>query len=116
MLVLLSGKGRKTIFTAFGEKGKPSEKVIREVVDLTTAFLKSGAAIDHFLADQLLIYMAMTGAGFFTTGKLSSHLQTNIEVIKRFLPVDFLIEQQKNCLQDFLPAILTVELQFQLIN
>ncbi len=97
VMILLSGKNRKTIFSAFGEKGKPSEKVIREVVDSTTVFLKSGAAIDHFLADQLLIYMAMTGTGSFTTDKLSSHLQTNIEVIKKILSVDFQVEQRENC-------------------
>jgi RNA 3'-terminal phosphate cyclase (ATP) len=96
IMILLSGQNRKIIFSAFGEKGKPSEKVIREVVNLAIEFLKSGAAIDHFLADQLLIYMAMTGAGSFTTDKFSSHLQTNIGVIKKFLPVDFPTEQQKS--------------------
>ncbi len=99
VMILLSGQDLRTIFTAFGERGKPSEKVIREVVDLTTEFLKSEAAIDHFLADQLLIYMAMGDCGSFTTDKLSSHLRTNIEVIKKFLPVDFSIEQQKNALK-----------------
>jgi RNA 3'-terminal phosphate cyclase (ATP) len=95
VMILLSGEHRETVLSAFGEKGKPSEKVIREAVNLTTEFLKSAAAIAHFLADQLLIYMAMTRTGSFATDKLSSHLQTNIEVIKRFLPVDFAIEQQK---------------------
>jgi len=97
VMILLSGQTQKTIFTAFGEKGKPSEKVIREAVNLTTEFLKSGAAIDHFLADQLLIYMTMAVAGSFTTDKLSSHLQTNIEIIKKFIPVDFQVEQRENC-------------------
>ena len=99
VMILLSGQTRRTIFSAFGEKGKPSEKVIREVVNLATEFLKSEAAIDYFLADQLLIYIAIAGCGSFTTDKLSSHLQTNIEIIKKFLPVDFSIEQQKNALK-----------------
>ncbi len=83
-----------TIFTAFGMKGKPSEQVISEVVDLAKDILESGAAIDRFLADQLLIYMAITQAGCYTTNVLSSHLQTNMEIIKKFLPVDFSVEQQ----------------------
>jgi len=86
--------GRTMVFTAFGMKGKPSEHVINEVVNLAKDFLASGAAIDRFLADQILIYMALATAGYYTTNELSAHLQTNIEIIKKFLPVDFKIEQQ----------------------
>jgi RNA 3'-terminal phosphate cyclase (ATP) len=89
------GGSRIIVFTAFGQKGKPSEKVVGEVVNLAEDFLKSGAAIDRFLADQLLIYMAISKSGSFTTNELSTHLTTNIETIKKFLPVDFIIEQQE---------------------
>jgi RNA 3'-terminal phosphate cyclase (ATP) len=94
-MVRLCGSERTTVFTAFGMRGKPSEEVISEVVSLTEAFLISDATVDRFLADQLLIYMAITKAGSFTTNELSSHLQTNMEVIKKFLPVDFSVEHQK---------------------
>ena len=87
---------RKTVFTAFGMRGKPSEKVISEVVNLAKHFIESGAAADHFLADQLLIYMAIANGGCYTTDKISMHTQTNMEVIKKFLPVDFVIERQGN--------------------
>ena len=69
--------------------------MIREVVSLAEDFLASEAAVDRFLADQLLIYMALTKAGSFTTNELSSHLKTNMEVIKKFLPVDFSVDHQK---------------------
>jgi len=85
---------RTTVFTAFGERGKPSEKVVGEVADLAKEFLASGAAVDHFLADQLLIYMAISKGGSYTTNDLSTHLTTNIETIKQFLPVDFKTEPQ----------------------
>jgi len=91
MLRLCDGD-RTTIFTAFGQKGKPSEKVVGEVVNIAADFLPSGAAIDHFLADQLLIYMAISKAGCYTTNELSTHLITNIETIKKFLPVNFKVE------------------------
>ena len=94
MLRLCSGE-LTTVFTAFGMRGKRSEEVISEVVSLAEDFLASGAAVDRFLADQLLIYMAMAKAGSYTTNELSSHLQTNMEVIKKFLPVNFRVEQQK---------------------
>jgi RNA 3'-terminal phosphate cyclase (ATP) len=86
--------GRTTIFTAFGMRGKPSQDVVNEVVNSSEDFLGSGAAVDRFLADQLLIYMAVSNTGHYTTNDLSTHLLTNIETIKKILPVDFSIEHQ----------------------
>jgi RNA 3'-terminal phosphate cyclase (ATP) len=94
MIRICNGK-RTTVFTAFGMRGKPSEEVISEVVSLSKGFLASEAAADRFLADQLLIYMALAKAGSLTTNELSSHLKTNIEVIKKFLPIDFNVEKLK---------------------
>ena len=94
--IRLCGYNRTTVFTAFGMRGKPSEEVIGEVVNLAKHFVDSGAAVDRFLADQLLIYMAITNGGCYTTDWISKHTQTNIEVIKKFLPVDFTIEQEEN--------------------
>ncbi|MGB2810041.1 MAG: RNA 3'-terminal phosphate cyclase [Sedimentisphaerales bacterium] len=94
-MIRLCGSENTTVFTAFGMRGKPSEEVINEVVGLSEGFLARDAAVDRFLADQLLIYMAIVKAGSFTTNELSSHLQTNMEVIKKFLPVIFNVEQPK---------------------
>jgi RNA 3'-terminal phosphate cyclase (ATP) len=96
IMLRLCGTGKTTVFTAFGQKGKPSEKVVGEVVSLAEDFLPSSAAVDRFLADQLLIYMAISKTGSFTTNELSTHLTTNTETIKKFLPVDFTIEHQDN--------------------
>jgi RNA 3'-terminal phosphate cyclase (ATP) len=99
--------GKTTVFTAFGMRGKPSQEVVGEAVNFAEDFLAGGAAVDRFLADQLLIYMAMnshfakdsktgarTNAGCYTTNDLSTHLTTNIETIKKFLHVNFIIEHQ----------------------
>ncbi len=96
VMIRLCGSGRTTVFTAFGMRGKSSEKVISEVVNLAEGFLGSGAAIDCFLADQLLVYMAIVKAGCYTTGELSMHFLTNMEVIKKFLPVNFLMDKAKD--------------------
>jgi len=82
-----------TVFSAFGRRGKHSKKVIAELVDLTQRFIDSAGAVDHFLADQLLLYMALAGGGRLTTETISSHCRTNMEVIQAFLPVDFSITQ-----------------------
>jgi RNA 3'-terminal phosphate cyclase (ATP) len=94
VMLRLCGGERTTVFTAFGQKGKPSEKVVGEVVSLVEDFLPSDTAVDHFLADQLLIYMAILKSGSFTTNELTTHLTTNVETIKKFLPVDFKIEHE----------------------
>ncbi len=65
-----------------------------EVVSLAENFLPSGAAVDRFLADQLLIYMAISKTGCYTTNDLTTHLTTNIETIKKFLPVNFSIDHR----------------------
>jgi len=93
VMIRVCNGSRTTVFTAFGMRGKPSQNVISEVVNLAKDFLASGAAVDRFLADQLLIYMAMSKAGHCTTNELSSHLLTNMEIIKKFLDVDFCVEQ-----------------------
>lgn len=93
-MIRICDNKRTTVFTAFGMRGKPSQEVVGEVVSLAGDFLASGAATDHFLADQLLIYMALSRAGCYTTNKLSAHLLTNIEIIKKFLDVDFRIEEE----------------------
>ena len=94
IMLRLCGSSKITVFTAFGQKGKPSEKVVREVVSLAKNFLPSGASVDRFLADQLLIYMAISKSGCYTTNDLTTHLTTNIDTINKFLPVNFTIEQQ----------------------
>ncbi len=78
-----------TVLVAFGQRGKPSKAVIGELASVVIPFLESGAAVDRFLADQLLLYMALAGGGVFTTDQVTSHARTNMQVIGRFLPVEF---------------------------
>jgi RNA 3'-terminal phosphate cyclase (ATP) len=106
VMIRACGGGRTAVFTAFGMRGRPSEDVVNEVVGLAEDFIAGGAAVDSFLADQILVYMAIAGDGCFTTNRFSAHLATNMGVIKKFLPVDFRIEQQggvhKVSLRDYL--------------
>ena len=108
IMLRLCTRGRTTVFTAFGAKGKPSERVVDEVARPAGSFISSGATIDRFSADQLLIYMAISNSrlggekpaparagGAYTTNELSTHLTTNIETIKKFLPVNFNIQSQE---------------------
>jgi RNA 3'-terminal phosphate cyclase (ATP) len=68
---------------ALGEKGKRAEAVAQEALDALTA---ENADIDTHLADQLLIYAALAeGGSGYSTSKISGHLETNAQIISKFL-------------------------------
>ncbi|HSB09515.1 MAG TPA: RNA 3'-terminal phosphate cyclase [Blastocatellia bacterium] len=75
------------VFTGFGERGLRAEAVAEKAVQQARRYLAAEVAVAEYLADQLLIPMAMAGGGIFTTLPLSRHATTNIEVIGKFLDV-----------------------------
>jgi RNA 3'-terminal phosphate cyclase (ATP) len=82
------GVGTHTeIFTAFGERGRRSEQVADEVVDQVRDYLAAKQPVGEHLADQLLLPLVMAGGGTFRTGPISRHTLTNIDVIRRFVPL-----------------------------
>jgi len=81
------------LFTGFGEKRVSAEAVAERVCAETKAYLDSGAPVGEYLADQLLIPLAMAGGGSFTAAPLSSHAVTNIDVIEKFMPRKFSVDR-----------------------
>ena len=79
-----------------GERGVKSEEVARRVLLTSEFYNQSAAAVGRHLADQLLLPMALSGGGSFTTQKPTLHTLTNIEVIKKFLPVDIDLKEVNN--------------------
>jgi RNA 3'-phosphate cyclase len=94
MLLLLAEFDRtRCCYFSLGERGKPAETVANEAVDQFLAFLDSGGVVDQFLADQLLLPLALVpGESEMLTSVVTSHLLTNAEVLRRFLPVEIRIE------------------------
>lgn len=76
------------VFSAFGQSGVRAEQVADRAIDQLRDWQRSGAAVGEHLADQLLLPMALAGGGSLTTPRLSDHLSSNIEVLRRFLPLD----------------------------
>ncbi|HEX8336660.1 MAG TPA: RNA 3'-terminal phosphate cyclase, partial [Pyrinomonadaceae bacterium] len=81
------------VFTGVGERSVRAESIAASVVHEARAYLASGAPVGEHLADQLLIPMALAGGGSFTTVTPTPHTTTNIEVVKRFLPVEITTTQ-----------------------
>ncbi|HEY9787443.1 MAG TPA: RNA 3'-terminal phosphate cyclase [Candidatus Obscuribacterales bacterium] len=74
-------------FTALGKRGVPAEQVAEEAAMHANSYLSLGVPVYRHLADQLILPLALAGGGSFTTCALSLHTETNIEVVKSFLPV-----------------------------
>ncbi|HKO44201.1 MAG TPA: RNA 3'-terminal phosphate cyclase [Pyrinomonadaceae bacterium] len=84
------------LFSRIGERGVRAEVIAEKAADEAIAYLEAPAPVGEHLADQLLIPLALAKGGSFTTGILSLHTQTNIEVIQKFLNVDIRTKESKN--------------------
>jgi RNA 3'-terminal phosphate cyclase (ATP) len=79
--------------TAFGRRGKRAEDVALEAAEEFLSILRSNAAVDKHLADQLILPMALAdGESEFTTSEITRHLFTNAEVVGEFLDAGIRIE------------------------
>ncbi|GAA0701149.1 RNA 3'-terminal phosphate cyclase [Dyella marensis] len=81
------------LFTAFGERGVSSERVAELTCAEARAYLDSGAAVGPYLADQLLLPLALAGEGSFTTQQPTDHARSNAALIEKFLPVQIDFEE-----------------------
>ena len=81
------------VFTGIGQRGVRAEEVAARAVEEAKRYLGAGAPVGEHLADQLLIPLALARGGSYTTGPLSPHTTTNIEVVKTFLPVEITTTQ-----------------------
>lgn len=77
------------IFSAFGKLGVTAETVASIAASEAREYLASRAVTGEHLADQLLLPLALAGAGSFTATKINMHARTNMAVIAQFLPVQF---------------------------
>ena len=69
--------------SALGEIGKPAEKVAQEACVALSRELEANADVDSHLADQLLLYAALSeGKSCFSAPSFSSHLQTNAILLR----------------------------------
>jgi len=72
------------IVSGFAQLGVPAERVAKTATARMRGYLGSDAFAGPYLADQLLLPMALAGGGSFTTVKPSEHSRTAARVIERF--------------------------------
>jgi RNA 3'-terminal phosphate cyclase (ATP) len=72
------------VFTGFGELNVRAESVAAKAVDEVRRWLAAGVPVGPYLADQLLVPLALAG-GRFRTVRPSRHTDTNTAVIGQFV-------------------------------
>jgi RNA 3'-terminal phosphate cyclase len=87
-----------TVFGAndLGKLGKSAEQVGKEAAQNFLKEVQSEACLDKYVADQILPYMALAQErSEVTVSEITSHCQTNIWLIEKFLDGKFKIEGNK---------------------
>ena len=82
LLLEVKSKQITEIFTGFAQRGIRAESVADGVIKKAKDYIKADVAVGEYLADQLLLPLALAGEGEFSTLTPSVHTLTNIEVIK----------------------------------
>jgi RNA 3'-terminal phosphate cyclase (ATP) len=93
VLITLEYEHVTELFTGFGEKSVAAEVVANGAIKRALSYMVSEATAGHFLADQLLLPMALAGGGSFVATDWSPHAETNADIIQRFLPIKILTEE-----------------------
>jgi len=76
------------VFESVGERNVSAERVAGRAIRDLKRYLDSGVPVGEYLADQLVLPMALGNGGSFRTLKPSQHLLTNVDVIKKLAGVE----------------------------
>ena len=80
-------------YCALGAPGKRAELVADEAVDALEEFLLTDGVVDQYLADQLLLPLALVSEpSTIKTTRITQHLVTNAQIVRMFLPVEIEIQ------------------------
>lgn len=81
--------------SALGEAGKKAEAVSQEACNALLSEISSGRALDRHLADQLLLYAALSeGRSSFSTSEFTEHTKTNAEVLRRMTGRNIILAEE----------------------
>lgn len=83
--VVLNYEHHQQVFSALGEMKKSAEKVAHDLAKNVQSYLSIDAVVDEYLADQLLLPLALGQGGEFTAQVISEHTKTQADMIQKFL-------------------------------
>ncbi|MCU4638951.1 RNA 3'-terminal phosphate cyclase [Acinetobacter courvalinii] len=73
------------LFTALGEMRKSAEQIANHLAEQVKQYIASQAAVDEYLADQLLLPLVLGQGGEFTAQCISEHTRTQAVMIEKFI-------------------------------
>jgi RNA 3'-terminal phosphate cyclase (ATP) len=69
-----------------GRRGRSSESIGRYVAQNLVEDIKTGAVVDRYTADQLIIYAGLAhGITWYSVPRITEHVETNLWLIEEFL-------------------------------
>ena len=69
-----------------GRPGRSSESIGRYVAERFIEDVKTGAAVDRYIADQLIIYAGLAeGVTRYSVPRITEHVETNLWLVEKFL-------------------------------
>lgn len=75
-----------------GERGLRAEKVGKKAAEEILYHISKGAALDKYMGDQIIPYIAIAGNSEVKTAELTQHALTNIYVVERIMQKRFEVE------------------------
>lgn len=83
--------------TVIGEKGTPSEKVGRMAAENIIKYIQNEIPVGNYLSDQLIPLLGyIKSPSTLKVSEVTSHSRTNLELISRFIPREYNIDEYKN--------------------
>lgn len=96
LLAFVESEHVTEVFSGCGERGVPAESVARRVAGDVRRYLQAGVPVGEHLADQLLLPMALGAGGVFRTLRPSTHVTTQVALLRLFLDVDVTVEEESD--------------------
>lgn len=102
--VLINSEQHRQLFSILGEMRKSAERVANDLARQVKNYLNSHAVVDEYLADQLLLPLALGKGGEFSAQCISEHTRTQAAMIQRFLDCDIVLPAPASLIAVSLPA------------
>jgi RNA 3'-phosphate cyclase len=83
--------------SSMGERGKPAERVGEEAAGALLGEMGSGAAVDRYTGDNLILWCSLaSGESDFTVSELTPHTETAVELARIFTGADIRVVSMEN--------------------
>ena len=85
VVLVLESEEVTEVFTGFGRRGVPAERVASGAAEEANRYLRADVPVGPYLADQLLLPLAFAAGGAFRTVESTPHAETQTHLLRRLL-------------------------------